>query len=137
MSSPKTKGCHHIGLTVTLLDESAAFFTDLLGWNEVKRDPEYPAIFVSDGTIMVTLWKNKEGKNKVEPTAFNKDQNIGLHHVAFTVDNETELNEIYEKLQSNNIKIEFSPELLRDGPAKHMMCYEPSGNRIEFIYLGN
>ena len=137
-----TKGCHHIGLTVSRLDESAAFFTKLLGWKEVKRDPEYPAIFVSDGTTLITLWKNregknKEGKNKTEPTAFDKNQNIGLHHIAFTVGNEKELNAIYDKLRANNIKIEFAPELLREGPAKHMMCFEPSGIRVEFIYPGN
>jgi catechol 2,3-dioxygenase-like lactoylglutathione lyase family enzyme len=136
MNTPKTKGCHHIGLTVSRLDESAAFFTGLLGWKEIKRDPEYPAIFVSDGTIMVTLWKNREGKNKSEPAEFNKNQNIGLHHVAFTVESENELNQIYDKLQTNNVKIEFAPELLREGPAKHMMCYEPSGIRVEFIYPG-
>ena len=136
MGLPKTKGCHHIGLTVSRLEDSATFFTKLLGWKEVKRDPEYPAIFVSDGTILVTLWKTKGGE-KTEPTAFDKNQNIGLHHVAFTVEGEKELNEIHEKLQTNNIKIEFAPELLREGPAKHMMCNEPSGIRVEFIYPGD
>jgi catechol 2,3-dioxygenase-like lactoylglutathione lyase family enzyme len=136
MNIPKTKGVHHIGLTVSRLDESAAFFTNLLGWKEVKRDPEYPAIFVSDGTIMVTLWKTMEG-GKTKPTDFNKNQNIGLHHVAFIVESENELNQIYDKLQTNNVKIEFAPELLREGSAKHMMCYEPSGIRVEFIWLGN
>ena len=137
MTTPMTKGCHHIGLTVSRLDESAAFFTTLLGWKEVKRDEEYPAIFVSDGTTMITLWKNRVGKNKTEPTAFNKNQNIGLHHVAFTVENEKELNKIYDKLRAKNVKIEFAPELLREGPAKHMICFEPSGIRVEFIYPGN
>jgi catechol 2,3-dioxygenase-like lactoylglutathione lyase family enzyme len=136
MNTPKTKGVHHIGLTVSKLEESAAFFTDLLEWKEVKRDPDYPAIFVSDGTIMVTLWKNKEGKNKPVPVEFNKNSNIGLHHVAFTVEHMQELDDIYKKLQANQVKIEFAPELLRDGHAKHMMCYEPSGIRVEFICPG-
>ena len=56
MTIPMTRGLHHIGLTVSKLEESAAFFVMILGWNEVKRDREYPAIFVSDGSIMVTLW---------------------------------------------------------------------------------
>jgi len=136
MNIPKTKGCHHIGLTVSKLEDSAAFFTELLGWKEVKRDSEYPAIFVSDGTIMVTLWKTRGG-NKTKPTEFNKNQNIGLHHVAFTVESEKTLNKIHEKLQANNIKIEFAPELLKEGPAIHMMCFEPSGIRVEFIWLNN
>lgn len=133
MTNPITKGVHHIGLTVSKLEESASFFTSVLGWEEVKRNNDYPAIFVSDGSIMVTLWKNKE-----EPSIpFDKNSNIGLHHVAFIVDSDSDLVKVHEKLVENNVKIEFSPELVRQGPAMHMMCYEPSGIRVEFIWLGN
>lgn len=133
MSKPITKGSHHIGLTVSKLDESASFFTNLLGWNELRRDEEYPAIFVSDGAVMVTLWKAKS-----EPSMpFSKDQNIGLHHVAFLVQSERDLDQLYKTISESGLRIEFSPELLREGPAKHMMCYEPSGIRVEFIWPGN
>jgi catechol 2,3-dioxygenase-like lactoylglutathione lyase family enzyme len=133
MSTPITKGTHHIGLTVSKLEESADFFTSLLGWKEVKRNEEYPAIYVSDGSIMLSLWAIKE-----EPsTSFNKNKNVGLHHVAFQVASESDLNGVHKKLSSNGIKIEFAPEQLGQGPAKHMMCYEPSGIRVEFIWLGN
>ena len=82
---------------------------------------------------MVTLWKNKE-----EPaTAFDKNRNIGLHHVAFMVESESDLNTTYDRLVKHNVKIEFSPELVREGPAKHMICYEPSGIRVEFIWPGH
>ena len=133
MTNPITKGTHHIGLTVSKLEESASFFTSILGWKEVKRNNEYPAIFVSDGSVMVTLWKNKE-----EPlTPFDKNRNIGLHHVAFVVESDSALISIHEKLMNNNVNIEFSPELISQGPAKHMMCYEPSGIRVEFIWPGH
>jgi catechol 2,3-dioxygenase-like lactoylglutathione lyase family enzyme len=126
-----TKGCHHIGLTVTKLEDSAAFFTECLGWQEVRRDDSYPAIFVSDGSVMVSLWKSK----LLNPAAFDKNH-IGLHHVAFTVDSEETLNACYQKIKDFGVKIEFRPELLRDGPAKHMIFYEPSGNRVELIWPG-
>ena len=133
MNEPLTNGVHHVGLTVSNLKESAAFFTSLLGWEEVRRNDEYPAIFVSDGKIMVTLWETKE-----EPeTPFNKNKNVGLHHVAFHVESEVALNNIYNIMKKNELEIEFAPELLRQGPAKHMMCYEPSGIRVEFIWSGN
>ncbi|MEJ2141668.1 MAG: VOC family protein [Gammaproteobacteria bacterium] len=133
MTTPVTQGTHHVGLTVSKLEESADFFTSLLGWNEVKRKDDYPAIFVSDGNIMVTLWANKE-----QPaTRFDKNKNVGLHHVAFQVGSEATLNNLHEKLLSNGITIEFAPEQLGPGPARHMMCYEPSGIRVEFIWPGN
>ena len=131
MNNPTTKGAHHIGLTVSKLEESAIFFTALLGWKEIKRNEEYPAIYVSDGSIMLTLWAIKE-----EPSVpFDRRKNIGLHHVAFNVGNEDDLNNLHKRLADNGIKIEFPPEQLGSGPAKHMMCYEPSGIRVEFIWL--
>lgn len=135
MTNTLTSGTHHIGLTVSDLEASAGFFTGLLGWQEVRRDPGYPAIFVSDGKIMVTLWALKE---TYAANIFNKDRNVGLHHVAFTVDSEQTLDRIYQTLSAaENVRIEFAPELLRDGPMKHMMCFEPSGIRVEFIWPGN
>ncbi|WP_412480551.1 VOC family protein [Azonexus sp. IMCC34839] len=132
MSNPITKGVHHIGLTVSRLEESANFFISLLGWKEVKRNPEYPAIYVSDGSIMLTLWATKE-----EPSIqFNRHKNIGLHHVALSVESEDDLNAIHKRLVANGTKIEFAPEQLGNTPAKHMMCFEPSGIRVEFIWLG-
>lgn len=132
MNTSITKGTHHIGLTVSKLEESADFFTSLLGWKVVRRNEEYPAIYVSDGSILVTLWATKE-----EPSIpFNKNKNTGLHHVAFNVENEADLNTLYKRLTDNGIKIEFAPEQLGQGQAKHMMCYEPSGIRVEFIWLG-
>ena len=133
MANPITQGVHHIGLTVSKLEQSAAFFTSMLGWNEVRRNPDYPAIFVSDGHVMVTLWQTK-----TEPfTAFDKNKNVGLHHVAFMLASEADLSALHEKLVKQGVAIEFAPELVRQGPAKHMICYEPSGNRVEFIWPGN
>lgn len=132
MNTPATKGAHHIGLTVSGLEESANFFTSLLGWKEVRRKEDYPAIFVSDGQLMLTLWATKD-----EPLGqFNKNRNVGLHHIALTVADEESLDRLYERLKESGVKIEFSPELLGPGPAKHMMCYEPSGIRVEFTWPG-
>lgn len=132
MNTPLTKGTHHIGLTVSMLEESAAFFVNLLGWKEVRRNNEYPAIFVSDGNIMVTLWATKETPS----IEFNKNKNVGLHHVAFQVESEASLHSLYKSLKDNGIQIEFPPELLGVGPAKHMICYEPSGIRVELTWPG-
>ncbi len=133
MNTPLTKGSHHIGLTVSNLEESAEFFTSLLGWKEIQRQEDYPAIFVSDGQMVLTLWATKE-----EPVGeFNKNKNVGLHHIAFSVADEESLNQLYQRLKESSVKIEFAPEQLGPGPAKHMMCYEPSGIRIEFTWAGN
>ena len=128
---PDTQGAHHVGLTVPNIEETARFFTELLGWREVGGNPDYPALFVADGNLMITLWEVKSN----QPRAFDKNKNIGLHHLALHVDSFERLEEVHETLTTAGVEIEFPPESLRDGPIKHMMCYEPGGIRLEFIHM--
>jgi catechol 2,3-dioxygenase-like lactoylglutathione lyase family enzyme len=117
------------------LEASAAFFIEVLGWSEVRRDPDYPAIFVSDGRILVTLWAVRD---REKACGFDKDANVGLHHVAFAVESEADLEAAHARLsRAEGVRIEFAPEPLRRGPARHMICYEPSGVRIELIWPGS
>ena len=82
---------------------------------------------------MLTLWATKSEKAE----AFDKNRNVGLHHLALMVESFDQLDSIYQRLERNQIEMEFSPEPLRGGPARHMMCLEPSGIRIEFIHVPN
>jgi catechol 2,3-dioxygenase-like lactoylglutathione lyase family enzyme len=133
MNKQITRGVHHVGLTVTDLDASCHFFTDLLGWEKVGGDPDYPAVFVSDGVAMVTLWQAKRPPSAVP---FDKNNNVGLHHLAIKVADIATLDSIYQRLvAAEHVAIEFAPEPLRGGPAVHMMCYEPGGIRMEFIVV--
>jgi catechol 2,3-dioxygenase-like lactoylglutathione lyase family enzyme len=125
-----TRGVHHIGLTVPDVEETAAFFTGLLGWDVVGGNEAYPAVFVSDGVVMVTVWQVRDAG---DIRAFDKDRNVGLHHLALRVADLETLQSLHHMLRDAGIPIEFAPEPLRDGPAMHMMCFEPGGNRIEFI----
>ena len=127
-----THGVQHIGLAVSKLEESAEFFTKILGWEEVKRREDYPAIFVRDNALTITLWKTQTD----EPVKFDRKTNIGLHHLSLRVENKEELFQLLDVLKENQIEIEFEPTFIREGPSMHMMCYEPSGIRIEFNYPG-
>jgi len=127
-----TRGIHHLGLNVGRLEASADFFVRLLGWREVRRDPDHPAIFVSDGTVMLTLWGAAPDAN-----SFDFRHNVGLHHVALAVPSRAALDAVCARIrEAEGVSIEFAPEPLRGGPAMHMMCIEPSGIRIEFIWPG-
>ena len=122
---------HHIGLTVSQLQKSEDFFTQLLDWKLVKRNEAYPASFVSNGVWMISLWQANP-----DHVTFNRKENIGLHHLALTVDSEEALLALHQKLAATpDINIEFAPESRSAGPGKHFMCYEPSGIRMEFIFI--
>lgn len=126
-----TRGLHHLGLTVPDLAATRAFFVDTLGFRQVGEKPDYPAVFLSDGTTMVTLWRAADPATAV---AFDRRTNIGLHHFAMRVDGAGALDALYETLAATaGVTIAFAPEPLGGGPTRHMMCLIPGGIRMEVI----
>ena len=128
--SLKTQGAHHIGLTVPDVGKARDFFVDVLEFDQVAERPHYPAIFVSDGTIMLTLWQATHPETAAR---FDRRNTIGLHHFALRVDGDT-LDSYFERLvATDGVSIEFAPESVGDGPARHMMFTIPGGVRMELI----
>jgi len=126
-----TQGVHHVGLTVANLEQARAFFLDTLGFRQVGAKPEYPAAFVSDGQVMITLWQAADLENAVP---FDRRNHIGLHHLALRVLDRAALDVLYTRLAATaGVAIEFAPEPLGGGPTHHMMCAIPGGIRVEFI----
>ncbi|CAM5184271.1 hypothetical protein CDEF62S_01332 [Castellaniella defragrans] len=123
-------GIHHLGLSVSDLDKTTAFFTDCLGWKLVREVPDYPAKFVSNGAAFFTLWQANRNA-----TSFDRKDNVGLHHVALEVADQHELDSLFEKVRRYpGVTVEFAPELLGGGPARHCIFSEPGGIRMEFVW---
>ena len=126
-----TRGAHHIGLTVPNLTKARSFFVDTLGYEQVGEVADYPAVFLTDGGTMITLW---QVQNPDSAVAFDRKNVIGLHHFALLVDNHAALEALHTKLKKTpEVEIEFSPEALGDGEVRHMMTYIPGGIRVEFL----
>lgn len=125
-----TLGIHHLGLAVSKLTASKAFFTECLGWKVAKEIPAYPAVFVTNGAAFLTLWQTTD-----DATPFDRRVNVGLHHFALRVASEAELEAIFQKMAAfPGVVVDFAPEPLGSGPSKHCMVFEPSGLRVEFIW---
>ena len=134
-STPCTHGVHHVGLTVPRLAETRSFFLETLGYHQVGEVAAYPAVFLSDGQVMVTLWQ-AEDPERARP--FDRKHGIGLHHLALSVADAAGLAQLHERLaRTPGVDVEFAPEPLGSGPAQHMMCAIPGGIRIEFIALAS
>ena len=130
-AAPLTRGAHHIGLTVPDLQQTRRFFLDTLGFQQVGEKPDYPAVFVSDGAIMITLW---QAADPAAATPFDRKNVIGLHHVALSVADEAALKALHQRLTgTEGVAVEFAPEPLGEAPFRHMMCAIPGGIRMEFI----
>lgn len=126
-----TQGAHHIGLAVRDLDEASDFFCNALGFDQVGEVPDYPAVFVSDGSTMLTLWRVADPDTA---NAFDRRTNIGLHHLALRVTDEAALSDVFERVRAHpRATIEFPPEPIRAGSSvRHFICAMPGGIRIEF-----
>ncbi len=126
-----TLGFHHIGLAVADLTASAKFFTECLGWKIAREVPSYPAIFVTNGKAFLTLWQTDAGA-----APFDRRANVGLHHLAIAVDSQEALDRVFQAARDYpGVRVEFGPEPLGGGPNKHCMLYEPSGVRVEFVWM--
>jgi len=135
MSTARTLGAHHVGLTVPDLSAAHAFFTETLGFDTVAEKPDYPAVFVSDGTTMITLWR---AADPATATPFDRRANIGLHHLAIRVADQGTLDALGEELaEHSDVSVEFAPEALGTSGARHMMAAIPGGIRLELIAISD
>ena len=131
MPDALTNGVDHVGLAVRDLDEATSFFCGTLGFKEVGRNDAYPAVFVSDGGVTLTIWRVTDPSNAA---AFNRKTNIGLHHLALAVADQVALATVYERVRSHpGVVVEFAPEpVLAGSTTHHFICAIPGGIRIEF-----
>ncbi|SEH02792.1 Glyoxalase/Bleomycin resistance protein/Dioxygenase superfamily protein [Nonomuraea solani] len=70
----------HVGLNVTDLDASKAFYERVFGFSvagESKEDGRRYAFLAQDGTLVLTLWQQSEGRFGAGLP--------GLHHLSFQV----------------------------------------------------
>ncbi|MEJ8566314.1 VOC family protein [Elongatibacter sediminis] len=128
---PRTQGAHHIGLTVPDLGAARRFFAEALGFDTVGEVPDYPAAFLSDGEIMITLW---QAENPDQATPFDRRANIGLHHLALRAGDAAALARLHDALAvRDDASVEFAPEALGDTGLQHMMVRIPGNIRLELV----
>ena len=130
-ATARTQGIHHVGLTVSDLAATRAFFEGALGFEAVGEVPHYPAVFPSDGSVLITLW---QAEDPASATPFDRRRNVGLHHLALRVADPAALVAFYGELAARgDVAVEFAPEPLGGGPTQHMRSAIPGGIRLELI----
>jgi catechol 2,3-dioxygenase-like lactoylglutathione lyase family enzyme len=129
-SDAVTRGIHHLGLTVAELEPPQEFLEQVLGFRTVGSNPAYPAVFLSDGTVTLTLWKVQAD---ADPVPFDRKRNVGLHHLALALVDPHGLDALSQKVRAwPGVQIEFGPEPTRAGSqSRHVMFTIPGGLRLE------
>lgn len=129
MNTPLTQGLHHLGFSVSDLSAAQDFFVHALHFELLGEDKDYPASFVSDGSIVITLWAADH-----DAAPFDKRRHIGLHHAAFEVETLEILENLYDRLKlwpGVEYECEISPPEAGSN-ARHFLLFMPGGPRIEF-----
>jgi len=145
MSESLIKEFRHTGIIVKNMEVSRRFYEDILELEAVqnyKDNSKYinEVLGISDGDIHMIKLKTRD--NYIielldyinHPTEdLNKPfYNVGICHIAFTVDN---ADKIYNKLQNENIEIISKPLLSSEKTAKVFFCVDPNGIRIELVEI--
>lgn len=127
---PVTSGAHHVGLTVQDVETASRYFVEALDFEIVARRPDYPAVFVSDGALMLTLWQAD-----ADAAPFDRRHNLGLHHLALGVPSREAFEAAHARLEArSDTTIEHGPAPLGGQGAEHLVFLGPSGLRLELVW---
>ena len=118
----KTQGVVHFSLPVTNLEESAQFYSELLGMRIIQRTPRM--VFLKCGSDFLILAKGRS------PLKFDSPEDTPVHH-AFKVAAE-DFQPAMDFLKSKGIKL-FNFEDRQDGVFYGRQVYflDPDGNKLE------
>ncbi|AYF74857.1 VOC family protein [Nocardia yunnanensis] len=118
----------HIGLNVTDLDRSVAFYRRALGLEQLGAggEGEHRFAFLGrDGALQVTLWQQSDGEFSAKTP--------GLHHLSFQVDTIDQVHAVESVLKDLNVSF------AHDGVVAHgegaasggIFFHDPDGIRLE------
>jgi len=143
----------HINIVVSDLEKSVAFYTKILGFNEIRKghlEGEWiekvtglknicaDVVFISTGSgprIELLCYKTPDGKSFVANSLPNT---TGLRHIAFQVD---DMEATVKKLKDANVKIVGGPATVPETIIAHdsgrkTLCYflDPDGTLLELAH---
>jgi len=127
------RGIHHVDLAVTNVDDSLAFYLDLLGplgWAEEVRYPTYrgseEVVYLEEPTTGSML-----GLRPADGGA-HRYYEVGIEHLAFEVDSRDEVDAAHQRCLAREASVHFPPEEDRDVPGYWaLFVFDPDGMRIE------
>jgi len=138
------KNIRHTGITVNSLEDSLFFYQNLLGFKIIYHAREQRGAYIDtlsalkevDVEIVKLTSLDNQMIELLKYHSHPKKQtrkylcNIGISHIAFTVEN---INKLYKLLLKHNIEFNFPPQLSLDNQVKVAFCRAPEGTFIELV----
>jgi len=119
-----TCGMRHVALFVNEFEKTEAFYVDLLGMC-VEWRPDADNVYLCGGNDNLALHRASQ---KAAIDSFQK-----LDHIGFIIKTMDQVDEWFEFLKANGVKIRNEPRTHRDG-ARSFYCYDPDGTVVQIIY---
>lgn len=118
----------HVGLNVTDLDRSLAFYRDALGFavlGEGKEEDRRYAFLGQDGELVLTLWQQADG-------AYARAA-AGLHHLALSAGTIEQVREHEARLRERGVDFAYEGVVAHgEGTASGgIFFHDPDGIRLE------
>jgi catechol 2,3-dioxygenase-like lactoylglutathione lyase family enzyme len=139
------KEIRHTGIVVDDLKKSLWFYKEKMGFRIFSHMDESGCFIdkiLGMKSLMVTTVKmTLKDKQMIELLDFSTHKknilqrsinDIGLTHLAFTVDN---LDEMYNDFLRDGVEFISAPEISKDGKVKVAFCKAPEGTYIELVEL--
>lgn len=132
----KLKRIGHILLSVRDLERSLKFYTEILGFKVLERDPDrHGGVFLALGTYGNTL----DLFPSTDPDAFPRQKadlgrprdGLGVKHTAFAVETEDDLKHAYFALQDAGVPIHKAVDHTSQ---KSVYFYDPDDNLLEIVW---
>ncbi|MFG3494150.1 VOC family protein [Streptomyces sp. NPDC047928] len=128
MTATSTLRTGHIGLNVTDLEQSLAFYGGVLGFDvlgEGKEDGRRYAFLGQDGSLALTLWQQADGA--YAPAS------AGLHHLAFEVESMDRVKAAEAELKERGVDFAYEGVVAHgEGAASGgIFFHDPDGTRLE------
>jgi lactoylglutathione lyase len=128
MTSPGTLTTGHVGLNVTALDRSLAFYRDALGFEVLGegKEPDRRFAFLGrDGVLALTLWE--QATDPFAPAA------AGLHHLALSAGSIEEVRGYETRLRGLGVAFAYDGVVAHgEGAASGgIFFHDPDGTRLE------
>lgn len=119
-----TAGMRHIALFVSRLEETVAFYTDLLGM-VVEWQPDPDNVYLSSGNDNLALHRFTGPQRDISQQR--------LDHIGFIIDAIEQVDAWYDFLKSHGVRMKNAPKTHRDG-ARSFYCLDPDGTVVQMIF---
>jgi len=117
-------GLRHVALFVDDLAACEYFYIELLGM-QVEWRPDPDNVYLCGGNDNLALHRSN---GNLAPAEQQK-----LDHIGFIIKTPKHVDEWFEFLQANDVKIRNAPRTHRDG-ARSFYCFDPAGTVVQLIY---